>query len=270
VGGVSVPSVAVPTGSTPAARTPGVALPSLSTPSGARTRQGSAPGAPTGALAGAAGALASTSSAVAAERATAGLRSAGAASADPARVTGRDAKHAAAVRRDQRLRKDVLRFESCLPNLPKGEKRVLMLRAGVGIDHPRTRAEVKRMTGMSIKRIRRLERRGLHKLRTLGAGGHCGRVATTGLGFVPGGPVAMLPIAAPAASPAGAAVGAPRAEVLGQHASGGSTFTSPAAVPVLHFLDRVRQGNTLDLTMLIVPLALLAFLALVFREARRT
>jgi hypothetical protein len=213
------------------------------------------------------GALSST--ATAADRSAAALRSVGAASSDPASVHGRDAKHAAAVRRDQRLRKDVLRFQSCLPNLPKAQKRVLLLRAGVGIDHPRTRAEVSRMTGMSIKRIRRLEHRGLRELRSLGAGGHCGRVAATGLGLVPGGPVAMLPTAAPAASPAGAAVGA-HSEVLGQHKSGGSTFASPVATPVLHFLDRVRGGNALDLTMIIVPLALLAFLGLVVRETRRT
>jgi hypothetical protein len=261
-----VPSVSTPAGSTPSARTPGASVRSLSTPSSATTRGGSASGAgPTGALPGAAGALAGGTGGSAS--AAAALRAAVAASG----LHGRDAKRlAASIRRDQRLRHDVLRFQTCLPNLPKSQKRVLMLRAGVGTDHPRTRAQVRRLTGMSIKRIRRLEHRGLRKLRHLGAGGHCGRVETTGLGMTLGGPVSMVPIVAPAATPAGAAVGAPHSEVLGEHASGGpSSFTSPAAMPVLHFLDRVRGGSALDLTMLIVPLALLAFLALVFREARR-
>jgi hypothetical protein len=72
------------------------------------------------------------------------------------------------------LRQAVLRHEGCLAQLPRAERRVLRLRAGVGIDHVRSRADVMRITGLSRKRVVAIERSAMKRLSTLARAGRCG------------------------------------------------------------------------------------------------
>jgi hypothetical protein len=119
----------------------------------------------------------------ASSRATARSRSATAAAARPA-------AHRRAVRRERRLRRVVGRLRGCLDGLPVLERRVLVLRAGVGPGGPRSRARVARGTNLSTRRVARLERRGLRRLRDLARGG-CGMSASSD------DPVAIVRVSAP-------------------------------------------------------------------------
>jgi hypothetical protein len=65
------------------------------------------------------------------------------------------------------LRADVLARRSCLDALPRAERRVLVLRAGVGAAAPRSRGTVARRLDVTVRRVRYLERSGLRRLRTL-------------------------------------------------------------------------------------------------------
>ena len=71
------------------------------------------------------------------------------------------------------MRQAVLRHEGCLAQLPRAERRVLSLRAGVGIDHVRSRAEVVRITGLKRTRVVAIERSGMKRLSTLARAGRC-------------------------------------------------------------------------------------------------
>ena len=93
-------------------------------------------------------------------------------------------------RRQQRLRQTVGRYRTCLDGLPALERRVLVLRTGLGARDPRTRAGVGRRLDISARRVGRLERRALRRLRGGCGGGGTEEVApslgagtTTGLGF---------------------------------------------------------------------------------------
>jgi sigma-70-like protein len=171
-----------------------------------------------------------------------------------------------AQRRDQRLRQAILRFEGCLSLMPRTERRVVELRAGVDVGHPRTRSQVARMTGLSTKRVRRLERRGLLRLERLGRQGRCG-VAT---GQAPAYPSVAGSSAVTSASTDG------RAEVRGERRSGvnpeGSApgKDSQPSLPVLKALTTGPGTRSLDLTILLVVLAVLGFLAVVAYDVRRT
>ena len=94
-------------------------------------------------------------------------------------------------RRQQRLRRTVGRYRTCLDGLPALERRVIVLRTGLGAGDPRTRAGVGRRLDISARRVGRLERRALRRLRG-GCGGGSGTEeaapslgagTTTGLGF---------------------------------------------------------------------------------------
>jgi hypothetical protein len=97
------------------------------------------------------------------------------------------------VRRERRLRQVVGRLRGCLDGLPVLERRVLILRAGVGPGDPRSRARVARATDLSTRRVARLERRGLRRLRGLARGG-CGMSARSD------DPVAIVRVSAPIVS----------------------------------------------------------------------
>ena len=77
------------------------------------------------------------------------------------------------VRRERRLRSTVARLDSCLGGLPALERRVLVLRSGLGARQPRSRAGVGRALDLSPRRVGRVERRGLRRLRGLAGGGRC-------------------------------------------------------------------------------------------------
>ena len=69
------------------------------------------------------------------------------------------------AQRDRRLRRTVRGLERCLTGVPAAQRRVLVLRAGVGAARSRSRAEVARITGLSRRRVRRAESSGLRHLR---------------------------------------------------------------------------------------------------------
>ena len=58
-------------------------------------------------------------------------------------------------RRERRLRRTVTRLRACLDGLPTLERRVLVLRAGLGPGRPRARARVARVLDLSGARVRR-------------------------------------------------------------------------------------------------------------------
>jgi hypothetical protein len=74
----------------------------------------------------------------------------------------------------RRLRATVRRLRGCLGRLPQGERRVLLLRAGVGPRPALSRAQVGERLHASVPRVARLERRGLRRLRTLDRNAGCG------------------------------------------------------------------------------------------------
>ena len=58
------------------------------------------------------------------------------------------------ARRERRLRRTVTRLRACLDGLPTLERRVLVLRAGLGPRRPRPRARVARVLDLSTARVR--------------------------------------------------------------------------------------------------------------------
>jgi hypothetical protein len=70
--------------------------------------------------------------------------------------------------RERRLRRAVQRLDGCLPSLRPRLRRVLVLRAGIGSERPHSRAGVARVLDIPVRRVGRLERRGLRTLRRAG------------------------------------------------------------------------------------------------------
>jgi len=111
---------------------------------------------------------------------------------------------AAAERRraERRLRRAVTRLDGCLDELPTIQRRVLVLRAGLGAGPPRSGPGVARALDLRVERVRWLERRGLRHVRALAHRDACGSaaggaaVATAG----PGAPVFPRFRSAPEAS----------------------------------------------------------------------
>jgi hypothetical protein len=152
--------------------------------------------------------------------------------------------------------------------MPRGERRVLTLRAGVGLAHPRSRAQVQRITGLPRTRVVAIERRGLKRLRVLAQAGGCAgassaapaRVDATGVG------AAGLPQTADR-------VAFPKISVLGGRESSASTTPSPpppasspdAGRPLLHAPD-----SAVDLAPVLLFVLLGALVFGVVREARRS
>jgi hypothetical protein len=184
------------------------------------------------------------------------------------RASRRAARRRAArvERRERSLRRDVLRFKGCLARVPRSERRVLTLRAGVGRARPHTRTEVARITQQKRKRVVALERRGLRRLRALNGAGLCGAAAgTTTVALAPG--TGTLP---PAAGPHG-----DRNAVLAEHRSsreskeGGAQGHKPPTAELSISRPSARGGDSFDLALVLAPLAVLAFLLVITREVRR-
>jgi hypothetical protein len=100
---------------------------------------------------------------------------------------------APAPRRERRLRAAVRPLEGCLGVLPRLERRVLVLRVGVGDRAPRSRARVARTLDLPASRVARLERRGVRRLRALARTGGCGGSAVPGAVGGGSGPAAAAP-----------------------------------------------------------------------------
>jgi hypothetical protein len=164
--------------------------------------------------------------------------------------------------RDLRLRRKVLRFRGCLGALPAAERRVLALRAGVGVAHPRSRRRVAHMTGMSRKRIGRLERTGLRRLDTLQRRSGCGGATAATAGGPEGssglGATSIASIAETTAlggSPA--ADRTPRSAVIAEHKTNHGEATGRSGVGRLlppAFRGINRPGQT-GLVLALIALA---------------
>jgi hypothetical protein len=76
-------------------------------------------------------------------------------------------------RRDSRLRRLVLDLPACVQRLNTLQRRVLVLRAGVGAGAPRSRRSVARRLDLSVRRVTRVERSGMRRLRALRRSDSC-------------------------------------------------------------------------------------------------
>jgi hypothetical protein len=171
------------------------------------------------------------------------------------------------------LRATVRRYGACLGQLPPLERRVLVLRAALGRSEPRSRVRVAALTATSVGRVARAERRGLHRLRALGRRGGCAVLAPATLVYADAGyaqtPLPALPgLGAPAPS-----APTPHSGVKSEHASGRvARAPAAAALPLVESAPvprQIRHGGGAGLTVVIVPLVLLGFLAYAVRAERR-
>ena len=259
---VTVPPVTVaPTPVTPEVTTPPVQTPTVTTPS-VSTSSGAANGAGEGSASGAG----QSSSGQGSGSAQSGSEQASGAGKSGS-SSGDDPGNRAARRGDRELRRAVLGHEACLGQMPRGERRVLTLRAGVGLAHPRSRAQVQRITGLRRTRVVALERSGLQRLRSLAQTGGCGQAPSA----APGGLAPVTGVSGARGIPDGASI--PRISVLGARESSGAVTPSappPASSPdpgraLLHAPD-----SAVDLAPVLLFVLLAGLVFAVVREARRS
>jgi hypothetical protein len=108
----------------------------------------------------------------------------------------------------------VARLSSCLDELPTGQRRVLVLRAGVGAAHAHSQRAVARTLDITVRRVRRLERSGLRHARALSRADACGGTASSRTMATTTGSIAT----AGGGSGTGTTGGAP---AIGDHSTGG-------------------------------------------------
>ena len=281
---VKTPSVTTPAGTVPSASTPSVSTrtPSVRTPGSATTRaggatgsgaSGSGSGAAGGSGGGAPGSAGTTPASSAPGSATSpGTGTTGADGQTPRSGSSNSTPKSRAARihqRERALRRTVLRFHGCLARVPRSERRVLSLRAGVGRLRPHTRSEVARITHLRRARVITLEHRGLSRLRALNRAGACQDAGATATAVTPA-PGTGTPV--PPASGAGQ-----RSAVLAGHQSSATSKDSGSqGKPERAELSISRPstsgpgGSSFDLALILGPLAFLAFLLVITREVRRT
>ena len=163
-----------------------------------------------------------------------------------------------------------MRLQGCLASVPRSERRVLALRAGVGRARPHSRTEVARITHLKRKRVVTLERRGLRRLRALARAGSLRRRrgSPTSVAMAPGTGSALPPGGGPSGD---------RGCVLGEHHSSAESKDGGVAEgqrkPPTAELSISRPsapgGDSFDLALILAPLAVLAFLLVITREVRR-
>jgi hypothetical protein len=157
-------------------------------------------------------------------------------------------------------------LQDCLGGLGHLERRVLVLRAGIGAGPARSRRGVAHRLDLSIRRVARIERRGLRTLRRLARAGRCGAPGDAGgdggvgvaAGFAPG-PQGQLPTAPRDRSGAEA-----------EHQSSTGAPVVPAAEKP-RWLDRLSIASVggVDLTLPLLMLLAVGPVVLAARTARR-
>ena len=278
---VTTPSVSTPAGTVPSTSTPSVSTPSVSTPGSAGARSGggstgsSASGSRSGSAGGSGGGAPGTTGAAGSTPGSQTSSGAGATGADGQSTrsgssSGKPQSRAARVQQRERdLRRTVLRFHGCLSRVPRSERRVLSLRAGVGRLRPHTRSEVARITHLRRARVVKLERRGLRRLRALNRAGACqdAGASTTAMTAAPGTGTPLPP----------AGTSGQRGAVLAEHHSSAASKDSGsqgkperAELSISRPATGVPGGSSFDLALVLGPLAFLAFLLVITREVRRT
>jgi hypothetical protein len=267
---VTTPPAKTPTVTTPAVKTPSVKTPAVTTPS---VSSNTSPSSSTSSNAGRSTSSAGTTgSGATGTTSSSGTGASGATGSAPG-ATALGATTGGAIpkvvgppktrKRDRALRDAVLRFEGCLDSVPSSERRVLSLRAGVGAAQTRTRAQVAHITGLSTRRVARLERRGLKRLRGLGHSGNCSPAASTqSSGALAGTTAPALPEGSSSSVLGGR-------ETPQQH-SAASSAKKPTARQVAVDHPLIDLGSApVDLAPLVVALGLGALLLAVLRETRR-
>ena len=148
--------------------------------------------------------------------------------------------------------------------MPRAERRVLTLRAGVGAARTHSRTEVARITHLRRARVIKLERRGLRRLHALARAGACQDADATSAAVPAGTAGTALP---PGGTPGG------RGAVLAEHHSADSKDggahgqkRKPNAELSISRPSGIPGDGSLDLTLVLAPLAVLAFLLVVTRE----
>jgi HAD domain in Swiss Army Knife RNA repair proteins/Sigma-70, region 4 len=191
---------------------------------------------------------------------------------DPERARARARRRAAD--RSRRLRNAVEHMQGCLPELGWQERRVLVLRAGVGRRRPLSRRTVARRLGTSTRRVGRIERRGLSRLRRAARTSDCERRATGPAPLTGLRPRAsVLPAAAPRAQagppedPGRRDRSRDRGEVRSEHQEG---FTPPprdesSAPPLRRANEQPRAKRPELMTVLLLGALGLAALVLLAR-----
>lgn len=284
---IQAPSVQTPSGSTPSTTTPSVQTPSV-TASPSRPPSVSAPSvgtpsvsAPT--VSGGSGSVPTPtilsrnapagSPAPATPAGTAGDLSAGAAgnlsaasasTADDIAAAAGETPGTTPSERARALRRAVLALQGCLAGLPAPERLVLELRAGVGIDHPRTRRRVADLTKLAPATVKRLERSGLRRLHALHRGGCDTASAPSGAAGAAG----ALATTSTLGPGAGAVLGE-RERSSGQSERGDAGSRSPGSAPLAKAGDGGGKAVP-DLSLLLIPIVVLGFLMFAARELRRT
>jgi len=81
-------------------------------------------------------------------------------------------------RAEVRLRRLVTRLSACLNDLNGVQRRVLVLRTGLGSARPHSRRGVARLLDLRVQRVARIERRGVREARHLSRAGACSGAAT--------------------------------------------------------------------------------------------
>jgi hypothetical protein len=169
---------------------------------------------------------------------------------------------------------------ACLDGLPALERRVLVLRSGLGSRRPRSRAGVGRALDLSARRVGRLERRGLRRLRGL-ARGHCAGEPAQLVAFMPAPAWDMATSVSAARGPFAAPRSEDRIEVKGEQESSDSgrdevpaELAAPgaprSAVPPPAAVVRRPGDGGIDLTLPLIALAALLGIALAVRSSLRT
>ena len=166
------------------------------------------------------------------------------------------------------MRKTVQRLQGCLGSLSGLERRVLVLRAGIGAGGPRTRAQVARRLDVSARRVTRLEHRGMRALRGLAGAGRCGGAGSPGGAVLAadGTPIAMAPHGWKALSGAGPRVN--RTEVKAERQSSRGRGPDEAATGVKERWQAASSGVSILVTLLLIASSL-SLLGLAVRAVRQ-
>jgi hypothetical protein len=241
----------------------GTNAPTLPNVTGLSAVPGRSPSAATGGSKPAAGAVSGRPSS---SPSAAGTGSSAAAGGTGARSGAGGTRRAVArVRRERRLRTTIRRLQDCLGGLSRLERRVLVLRAGIGAGPARSRARVARRLDVSVRRVARTERRGLRTLHGLARAGRCGAAEAAGGQAAAGVPTGY-------SDRQGQLASAPRdrSDVRGeQDASGGAPSPSETESQGLMARPPAVIAGGVDLTLPLLMLLAIGPVVLAARAARR-
>jgi hypothetical protein len=165
----------------------------------------------------------------------------------------------------------VARLSTCLDELSTVQRRVLILRTGLGEADARTRRGVARTLDIRVRRVVRLERRGLRRARELDRAGACGSASSGGGAIVSpgslgggsgGGEAAPVESSLGGGTPGGGGNGGGRDDGSGSGTNGGSGDvrgeSSTQAPPALGGPRDSSEGTSLWVAAGLMLLAALA------------